>query len=988
MKAVLIGLVMSVLLFTPSFLARPAAQPPSGFVRETVADFGDQLIAAFEVLPTGHFLAGLRNGEVWIFDPEVGLPENPFYQLSTSQVHEGGIIGAAVDPDFDVNRRIYLTYTESRDGVRWVTVCTLEVDVDDPTRAVPGSYSVLLDFLDSTSVIHFGGGLLFLPDKTLLMGSGDSGVPENSQDPTNYRGGILRMNRDGSVPSDNPTFNGVRSHLYALGLRNPFRLFMDPIHNQPYVIDVGAVSWEEINPIYPGANYGWPIFEGMASNRPNITPPPNYVDPALALTQSTNAGLLRVYSLTDGIVYTGTKYPKEFHNQMIIIDWGYTYTRFILVDQDEYGIITSARHWFDEPWGPGTDLVLHNEELYFASAKYGGFNQPFSDSTISRLRYTGIQKPDVRITAEKPEGDIPFASRFHVIVDDGPTTETASVTWTLNGIPVSFSPGPIELGFTTPGMHEVAVEVSIPGFPTSGDSILIRGKEPYVFQLSGHVSDITYSPRLLQGRWEVRRLVDDHVEASGAIVDGVPVQNSGSISTTGEPLKLVYSAGGGIVPRAFNLTHEGTEPGYVFSSDVELSSHVISGTVVSTRGEELSMIPWELRKMDRNGQQEEVIMDSVVASGWNDFKGLLYIPLPIDQAGREYTLTFNPDGSPVYTSPSHDFIGPYFSTVPMHVRIGYLEGGEDCHDITPSGAEIYFSSVESIFMAQCAGCHGLSGAAVDLVLTEGFALTQLLDRQSREVPGLSLVDSSNPERSYLLEKINCADPQVGRVMPVSGFLPSEQRQTIIDWIMDGQRVDPEPAISLHTSSTDGTSPLVVNFIAGANFPAIQEDFQWRFSEGEAFTSAGPKTTHVFTADETPTSHVVTLRVHHEQSDLDLEETLIVMVQPSAVVEPGEPVAGFAIVNPIVLPYVPVVFDAAMSKSPNGAILLYEWDFSGDGEVDYVGSSPVASHVFEEAGVYTISLTVLDQVNTKSTIQAEILVRTGDATFDGHLIQLY
>ena len=111
---------------------------------------------------------------------------------------------------------------------------------------------------------------------------GENATPSNSQTLANLLGKILRLNKDGSIPRDNPFFNtatGKNRAIWALGLRNPFTFAFQPGTGRMFVNDVGASTWEEINEGAPGANYGWPIWEGPSND-------PDFVSPVFAYQHS------------------------------------------------------------------------------------------------------------------------------------------------------------------------------------------------------------------------------------------------------------------------------------------------------------------------------------------------------------------------------------------------------------------------------------------------------------------------------------------------------------------------------------------------------------------------------------------------------------------------------------------------------------------------------------------------------------------------------
>ncbi|HYY58642.1 MAG TPA: PQQ-dependent sugar dehydrogenase, partial [Pyrinomonadaceae bacterium] len=135
---------------------------------------------------------------------------------------------------------------------------------------VPGSELVLLDLNDlSGATNHNGGAMHFGPDAKLYIAVGENATPSNSQTLNNLLGKMLRINADGTIPSDNPFFNtaaGNNRAIWALGLRNPYTFAFQPGTGRMFINDVGQNTTEEINDGVAGANYGWPTCEGVCSN--------------------------------------------------------------------------------------------------------------------------------------------------------------------------------------------------------------------------------------------------------------------------------------------------------------------------------------------------------------------------------------------------------------------------------------------------------------------------------------------------------------------------------------------------------------------------------------------------------------------------------------------------------------------------------------------------------------------------------------------------
>ncbi|WP_454050033.1 PQQ-dependent sugar dehydrogenase [Cellulomonas sp. Marseille-Q8402] len=163
---------------------------------------------------------------------------------------EGGLLGIAVD-DAD---RLY-TYATTRAGNR----------IDRfPLTGVPGSLGLgarepVLEGIPAAAH-HDGGRLAFGPDGMLYATTGDAGRPADAQDPGSLAGKILRMTPDGDVPDDNPRPGSL---VLSLGHRNPQGLAWDE-DGTLYATEFGQDTWDELNVITPGGNYGWPEVEGIA----------------------------------------------------------------------------------------------------------------------------------------------------------------------------------------------------------------------------------------------------------------------------------------------------------------------------------------------------------------------------------------------------------------------------------------------------------------------------------------------------------------------------------------------------------------------------------------------------------------------------------------------------------------------------------------------------------------------------------------------------
>ena len=265
---------------------------------------------------------------------------------------EEGLLGLAFHPNYATNGWLFVFYTiESGAPDHWRhddVLSRFTRDPNNPTIADPNSEVILFrQSNDMWGVNHNAGDLHFGPDGYLYLSLGDSGYDLQSQIiDGGFFGGVIRIDVDERpenlppqphthplgpyrVPADNPFvgathFNGLaintntlRMEFFATGLRNPWRMSVDPLTGEVILGDVGGGAWEEVNLIVPGGNYGWPYREGPDPHQG--TPPPGavFVDPIYAYGRSD--GL----SVIGGFIYRGTSLPELVGNY-IFTDWSHS----------------------------------------------------------------------------------------------------------------------------------------------------------------------------------------------------------------------------------------------------------------------------------------------------------------------------------------------------------------------------------------------------------------------------------------------------------------------------------------------------------------------------------------------------------------------------------------------------------------------------------------------------------------------------------------
>jgi glucose/arabinose dehydrogenase len=172
---------------------------------------------------------------------------------------EGGLLGLAVAPSDPATVYAYVSSTAGDNRVLRIPLAGGRLDVARArvlVRGIPAGTN------------HNGGRLVVGPDGNLWIGTGDAGISRRSQDRTSLGGKILRITRSGGIPADNPF---PRSPVWSLGHRNVQGLAFDG-RGRLWATEFGQNTWDELNLISRGANYGWPRVEGRAGRRGLVDP--------------------------------------------------------------------------------------------------------------------------------------------------------------------------------------------------------------------------------------------------------------------------------------------------------------------------------------------------------------------------------------------------------------------------------------------------------------------------------------------------------------------------------------------------------------------------------------------------------------------------------------------------------------------------------------------------------------------------------------------
>ncbi len=264
-------------------------------------------------------------GAVFLVRDSGDVSNIEFLNIASQVLNNGerGLLGLAFDPSFQTNGHFYVNYvTGTGNGVTRISRFTVS---DNPDVADPASEVVLLS-LPQPHPIHNGGGLAFGPDGYLYCSLGDGGGAEDpnneGQDLSSLFGAVLRIKpeADGSysIPPDNP-FVGAGGdtlpEIWAYGLRNPYRIGIDPLNGDLWIGDVGEASYEEIDHwpggVNTGPNFGWRCYEGNMPFNPTGCPDSSaLVFPLTALPHGTLGGT--ACAVVAGEVYRGVQHPTLF----------------------------------------------------------------------------------------------------------------------------------------------------------------------------------------------------------------------------------------------------------------------------------------------------------------------------------------------------------------------------------------------------------------------------------------------------------------------------------------------------------------------------------------------------------------------------------------------------------------------------------------------------------------------------------------------------
>lgn len=440
-------LLAGLVLFAGLSILSPvaAATLPTNFTESTFAS-GLSNPTAMAFAPDGRLFVCQQGGQLRVIK-NGALLATPFVTVTTDSNGERGLLGIAFDPNFTTNQFLYVYYTATSPATHnRLSRFTANGDVAMAASEVP-----VFDLNNlSGATNHNGGSIHFGADGKLYIAVGENANSANSQTVANLLGKLLRINSDGTIPTDNPTsFPGIvgtpagnNRAIWSVGLRNPYTFTFQPGTGRIFINDVGENTWEEINDGIAGSNYGWSICEGFCA-----PPNGNLRDPLFRYGHGSSS--TTGCAITGGAFYNPTTatFPSDYVGKYFFSDFCGGWIR-------RFDPATSTAQDFASGIANPVDLAVTNDgSLYYLARGIGNvFRVQFSNPTATNGIISGriatsasvaVEGAAVRLSGNQTRKTVTDANgnyRFDNVTTNNPYTVTPlRVNFTFNPFNRSFS---------------------------------------------------------------------------------------------------------------------------------------------------------------------------------------------------------------------------------------------------------------------------------------------------------------------------------------------------------------------------------------------------------------------------------------------------------------------------------------------------------------------------------------------------------------------
>ena len=461
------------------------------FVNEVVVpDITSATTMAF--LPDGRMLVGELTETVWVVVPGSSEPEpEPFLQLDSSELFgEQGLMDILVDPGFVTNGYYYVFYTRGNSGSKNHNRLSRFTAVWNST--VLDTELVLWEDPRVAEAEHHGGGITFGPEGMLYFTMGEQFASDDAPQLDTYRGKVMRIRPDGTIPEDNPFYDGDGPNLdeiWGIGLRNPFRLSFDPVSGRLFEGEVGgndqATAVEEINVIVRGANYGWPLCEGNCG-LPGVTSP---------LYSYPHSG--RDACVTGGFVYRGAQFPSEYQGSYFFGDYVQNTIKRLIFDTN--GAVAAVLNFW--PADGATDQASVGDPvkliegpdgaIYYVDIGFNDAHEP-NPASIRRIRYNISNRPPVALVSASPmKGVAPLVVAFSSADSIDPEGGSLTRQWSFGDGTISSEVNPVHT-YLNQGSFTARLTISDGVNTTLSSNLVITVGTPPDVQITSPANGTTF----------------------------------------------------------------------------------------------------------------------------------------------------------------------------------------------------------------------------------------------------------------------------------------------------------------------------------------------------------------------------------------------------------------------------------------------------------------------------------------------------------------
>ncbi|MFQ6025343.1 MAG: PQQ-dependent sugar dehydrogenase [Nitrosopumilaceae archaeon] len=500
MKMIVIALVLFSITVSGLLSAYAQIEPNVNVRLETVAS-NLEIPWSIAFAPDGRIFFTERIGNLRVIEDGT-LKARPIYTVDVGG-GEGGLLGIALDPNFEENHYLYLYYTSPE----FVFAFNKVVRFTEKDNKL-FDQMVLLDGIPA-SFIHDGGRLKFGPDGKLYITTGDAANSAAAQDLNSLSGKILRINPDGTIPDDNPF---PASPVYSYGHRNPQGLDWDPETGKLVISEHGSSGHDEVNVVEPGSNYGWPEVIGDESDS-------QYISPIIHTGELT-------WAPSGATFYTGDKI-SDLKDKFLIATLRGKHLRVLQLDIEDNKVL-SNQVMFQDTFGRLRDIAQGPDGyLYLLTSNRDGRGSPVpNDDRIFRIissfvvskfviEAEGTEFP-VNVRSESEILSVDFDQELKEIVFGVEKTTEGSVSLTLSkellGGPYSVSINSAETAFTlSENNTHATIYVELPRGSTK---VLVIGTTAipefpttlFVMVAAASLIIIFSSTKFTVNRWNIRKL--------------------------------------------------------------------------------------------------------------------------------------------------------------------------------------------------------------------------------------------------------------------------------------------------------------------------------------------------------------------------------------------------------------------------------------------------------------------------------------------------